>query len=290
MTTTSQHQSIWTDLTRVPFTQGYLDAGGVRTRYLAAGDEDKPLLILIHGTGGHAEAYSRNLAAHAEHFRTYAIDLVGHGWSDKPKLDYEIADYAKHVIDVIKALGYEKAHISGESLGGWVAGWVGVHHPEWVDRLVLNTAGGWTAYPEVMERIKRLTMEAVNDPSPERIRTRLEFLMHDHSKVNDDLVEVRRAIYSQPGNADIMERILCLQEMDIRQRNMFSSEDSAKINTPTLVLWTSHDPTAAPEEGRKIADAIPNARFEVMNECGHWPQFEDPETFNRIHIDFLLGR
>ena len=290
MTMTSQHKSIWTDLTRVPFTQGYLDAGGVRTRYLAAGDEDKPLLILIHGTGGHAEAYSRNLAAHAEHFRTYAIDLVGHGWSDKPKLDYEIADYAKHVINVIKALGHKKAHVSGESLGGWVAGWMAVHHPEWLDRTVLNTAGGWTAYPEVMERIKRLTMEAVNDPSPERIRTRLEFLMHDHSKVNDDLVEVRRAIYAQPGYADIMERILCLQEMDIRQRNMFSSEDSAKINTPTLVLWTSHDPTAAPEEGRKIADAIPDARFEVMNECGHWPQFEDPETFNRIHIDFLLGR
>jgi 2-hydroxy-6-oxonona-2,4-dienedioate hydrolase len=288
--TKSQHASIWTDLTRVPFTQGYLDAGGIRTRYLAAGDEGKPLLILIHGTGGHAEAYSRNLAAHAEHFRTYAIDLVGHGWSDKPKLDYEIADYARHVIEVIKALGHQKAHISGESLGGWVAAWMAVHHPEWVGRVVLNTAGGWTAYPEVMERISRLTMEAVTDPSPARIRTRLEFLMHDHSKVNDDLVEVRRAIYSQPGYPDIMKRILCLQQMDIRRRNMFSPADSASIKAPTLVLWTSHDPTAAPEEGRKIADAIPGAQFHVMNECGHWPQFEDPETFNRIHLDFLLGR
>ena len=288
--TKSQHASVWTDLTRVPFTQGYLDAGGIRTRYLAAGDEDKPLLILIHGTGGHAEAYSRNLAAHAEHFRTYAIDLVGHGWTDKPQLNYEIPDYARHVIDVIRALGYKSAHVSGESLGGWVAAWLAVHHPEWVDRMVLNTAGGWTAYPEVMERISRLTMEAVTDPSPARIRTRLEFLMHDVSKVNDDLVEVRRAIYAQPGYPDIMKRILCLQQMDIRRRNMFSAADSASITAPTLVLWTSHDPTAAPEEGRKIADAIPGAQFHVMNECGHWPQFEDPETFNRIHLDFLLER
>ncbi len=286
--TKSLHASIWADLTRVPFTQGYLNAGGIRTRYLAAGDEDKPLLILIHGTGGHAEAYSRNLAAHAEHFRTYAIDLVGHGWTDKPKLDYEIADYAQHVINVIQALGCKSAHVSGESLGGWVAGWMAVHHPEWVDRVVLNTAGGWTAYPEVMERISRLTMEAVTDPSPARIRTRLEFLMHDPSKVNDDLVEVRRSIYAQPSYPDIMKRILCLQQMDIRRRNMFSAADSARIKAPTLVLWTSHDPTAAPEEGRKIADAIPGAQFHVMNECGHWPQFEDPETFNRIHLDFLL--
>lgn len=286
----STHQSIWTDLTRVPFCQGYLDAGGIRTRYLSAGDKDKPLLILIHGTTGHAEAYSRNLGAHAEHFNTYSIDLVGHGWSDKPMLDYQIEDYAQHVIAVIKALGYKKAHVSGESLGGWVAGWLAVHHPEWLDRVVLNTAGGFTAYPEVMERIKRLTMEAVLDPTPERLRTRLEFLMHDPAMVNDDLVEVRRAIYAQPGYAEIAERILCLQDMEIRRRNMFSAEDSARIKTPTLVLWTSHDPTATPEEGRKIADSIPGARFEVMNECGHWPQFEDPETFNRIHIDFLLGR
>jgi 2-hydroxy-6-oxonona-2,4-dienedioate hydrolase len=288
--TTARYASIWTDLTRVPFAQGYLDADGIRTRYLASGGEDKPLLILIHGTGGHAEAYSRNLAAHGEHFRTYAIDLVGHGWSDKPPLGYEIADYARHVMAVIRALGHRKAHVSGESLGGWVAAWLAVHHPEWVDRVVLNTAGGWTAYPEVMERIKRLTTEAVADPTPERIRARLEFLMHDKSKVNDDLVEVRRAIYAQPGYADIMRRILCLQEMEIRRRNMFTPEDSARIKSPTLVLWTSHDPTAAPEEGRKIAASIPGAQFVVMNECGHWPQFEDAETFNRIHLDFLLGR
>lgn len=290
MSTETNHASVWTDLTRVPFSQGYLDAGGIRTRYLSAGEPGKPLLLLIHGTGGHAEAYTRNLAAHGEHFLTYAIDLVGHGWSDKPAIGYEIKDYADHVLKVLDALGHEKAYISGESLGGWVAAYIAIHHPERVEKVVLNTAGGWTAFPEVMERIKKLSMEAVRDPNPERIRSRLEFLMHDKSKVHDDLVEVRRAIYAQPGFAETMERILCLQEMEIRKRNMFTPEDSARIKAPALVLWTSHDPTATPEEGQKIADAIPNAQFVVMNECGHWPQFEDAETFNKIHLDFLLGR
>jgi pimeloyl-ACP methyl ester carboxylesterase len=58
----------------------------------------------------------------------------------------------------------------------------------------------------------------------------------------------------------------------------------------TLVLWTSHDPTASPEEGLRIAERIGGARYEVMNGCGHWPQFEDAERFNRIHLDFLLDR
>ena len=185
MTSASNHASIWSDLTGVAFSQGYLDAGGVKTRYLAAGSDDQPLLLLLHGTGGHAEAFTRNMQSHGAHFNTYAIDMVGHGWSDKPDIPYEIKQYADHVLDVIKALGYEKAHVSGESLGGWVAAYLAMHHPEKVDRVVLNTAGGWTMFPEVMQRIKRLSMEAVNDPNPDRIRSRLEFLMHDKAMVHD---------------------------------------------------------------------------------------------------------
>ena len=284
------HASMWADLTGVEFTQGYLDAGGIRTRYLSAGSSDKPLLILIHGTGGHAEAYTRNMAAHAEHFWTFSIDLVGHGWSDKPDIDYEIKDYSAHVAAIVKALGRDKAHVSGESLGGWVAAHYAHTYPDMIDRLVLNTAGGWTFNPAVMERISRLSMEAVQDPNYERIKTRLEFLMHDKSHVNDDLVNVRRTIYSQPGMVDIMQKILCLQVPDIRRRNMFSEEQTGEIDAPTLVLWTSHDPTATTEEGQRIADLIPGAGFVVMDGCGHWPQFEDPAEFNRIHIDFLLNR
>lgn len=285
--TDTTHSSIWTDLTRASFTQGYLDADGITTRYLSSGSPDKPLLLLLHGTGGHAEAYSRNLAAHGEHFWTVAFDFVGHGWSDKPAIAYEIKDYADHVLKVLKALRRDKAHLSGESLGGWVAAHIAVHHPQAVDRLVLNTAGGWTAHPEVMERIKTLSMEAVNDPSPARIRSRLEFLMHDKSKVNDDLVETRRAIYAQSGFRDAMERILCLQDMTTRRRNMVSAEQSRAISAKTLVLWTSHDPTATPEEGQKIAELIPGAKYVVMNGCGHWPQFENHNLFNEIHLEFL---
>jgi 2-hydroxy-6-oxonona-2,4-dienedioate hydrolase len=284
------YKSIWSDLTAASFSQGYLDADGVRTRFLASGSPDKPLLLFLHGTGGHAEAYSRNLAAHGEHFYAVAVDMIGHGWTDKPDSAYEIPDYGAHIMAVMRALGREQAHISGESLGGWVAAWLALHHPQKVDRVVLNTAGGWTAHPEVMARIKRLSMEAVRDPNPERIRARLEFLMHDTSKVNDDLVETRRAIYAQPGFPDVMEKVLCLQDMDARRRNMFTDEETGRIAAPALVLWTSHDPTATPEEGRRIADLIPGAHYEVMNECGHWPQFEDAEKFNELHLNFLLAR
>lgn len=101
----------------VPFEQGWTTAGGIRTRYLRSGDSSKPPLV-FHGTGGHAEAYTRNLAAHGEHFLTYPIDMVGNSLSDKPAgQDLEISGYARHLREVFSELGSDKAAISGESLG-----------------------------------------------------------------------------------------------------------------------------------------------------------------------------
>lgn len=286
----SNFSSVWADLRGVTFSQGYLDADGIKTRYISSGTPDKPLLLCLHGVGGHAEAYSRNFGPHGEHFWVVAIDMLGHGWTDKPEINYQVKDYADHVLAVLKALGRERAHITGESLGGWVATYLAVHRPEVVDHLVLNTAGGWTAHPEVMARLKSLSNQAAEDPSWERIKTRLEFLMCDKSTVSDDLIETRRSIYSQPGFADTMKRIMCLQEMEIRRPNMITEEQYRSIKSPSLVVWTSHDPTATPAEGKEISEMIPNCKYVVMNECGHWPQFEDAELFNRLHIDFLLDK
>lgn len=286
----SNFSSVWADLRGVSFSQGFLDAGGIKTRYMASGSPDKPLLLCLHGVGGHAEAYSRNFGPHGEHFWVVAIDMLGHGWTDKPAIDYQVKDYAEHVLAVLKALGRERAHITGESLGGWVATYLAVHHPEVVDHLVLNTAGGWTAHPEVMARLKSLSNQAAEDPSWERIKTRLEFLMCDKSMVSDDLIETRRSIYAQPGFADTMKRIMCLQEMEIRRPNMITEEQYRSIKAPSLVVWTSHDPTATPAEGKEISEMIPNCQYVVMNECGHWPQFEDADLFNRLHINFLLDK
>ena len=64
-------ESVWSDLQGMSFSQGYVEAAGINTRYLHSGSPDKPGLIFLHGTGGHAEAYTRNLGPHGEHFNTY---------------------------------------------------------------------------------------------------------------------------------------------------------------------------------------------------------------------------
>ncbi|WP_199231544.1 alpha/beta hydrolase [Azospirillum sp. TSO35-2] len=266
----------------------YVDAGGVRTRVLEAGS-GRRTLILLHGIAGHLEAYMRNILPHADHFRVMAIDMLGHGFTDKPDRNYEIDDYVEHLKDFIDAIGEERVHLSGESLGGWVAARFAARYPERIDRLVLNTAGGMIADPNVMERLRTLSLAAVRAPDREATRKRLEFLMLDPSIVTEDLVEARFGVYRLPGMAKAMERIMCLQDLDTRLRNLLTEDELGRIAAETLVLWTTHDPTASVAVGRRLADLVPNSRFVVMENCGHWPQHEDPDTFNRLHIDFLKG-
>lgn len=283
-------ESVWSDLQGVAFSQGFIDAGGVRTRYLHAGDLERPVLVFLHGSGGHAEAYVRNLESHAEHFSTWSIDMLGHGYTDKPRHPIEVDHYVSHLMAFLDAIGAQRAHISGESLGGWVAARAAADQPNRINRLVLNTAGGSQADPEVMSRIITLSMAAAENPTWETVQARIKWLMADKSKDYDDIVASRQRVYSQPGFAAAMKDIMALQDPDIRARNLLGPKEYGSITAPTMVVWTSDDPTADATEGRRISSMIPGARFELMSGCGHWPQYEDPKTFNRLHLDFLLGR
>jgi 2-hydroxy-6-oxonona-2,4-dienedioate hydrolase len=160
-------------------------------------------------------------------------------------------------------------------------------HPERVERLVLNTPGGTMATPEVMERIRSLSQAAADDPSEERIRARLEWLMADPGSVTDELVAIRRGVYSRPGFAASMRHILCLQDPDVRRRNMVTDDDLAAIAAPTLVIWTSDDPSGPAKAGLEMAQRIRAGEFQLIEGAGHWPQWEQRETFDRIVLEFL---
>ena len=68
--------------------------------------------------------------------------MLGHGYTDKPGHPLEVSHYVSHLMAFFDAIGADRAHLSGESLGGWVASRAAIDHPDRIDRLVLNTAGG----------------------------------------------------------------------------------------------------------------------------------------------------
>ncbi|WP_428909564.1 alpha/beta fold hydrolase [Niallia sp. Krafla_26] len=278
--------TIWTDLADIEFKLYYLDANGINTRVLEAGNGEP--LILLHGTGGHIEAYARNIKGLSEKFRVIVIDMVGHGYTDKPDRPYTIDYYSEHLLSVIQALKLSKVYLSGESLGGWVAAWFAAEHPEYVHSMVLNTPGNVNNKLEVMAKLKESTVKAVLEANYENVKTRLEWLMYDKSQVTEELIECRYNIYTRPEYKEAVHHIVCLQEIEVREQYSWHPSWCGKINVPTLLAWTSHDPTSTVEEGKLLQDMIPNSDFTVINNAGHWPQWEKVEEFNDVLTSYLL--
>lgn len=276
---------VWVALGAAEHQIRYVDVGNWRTRVLEAGQGEA--LVLMPGTGGHLEAYAHNIAALAEHYHVIAYDYPGHGYTTHAKADLELDTYTAHLAGLLDVLGIERAHLNGESLGGWVAIKFAAAHPDRVGRLVLNTPGGTMARPEVMERIRSLSQAAADDPTEDRIRARLEWLMADPATVTDELVAIRRAIYAQPGFADSMRHILCLQDPDIRRRNLVTDDELVAVPGPALVVWTSNDPSGPAGAGMEMAEKIPGGRFELITGAGHWPQWEQRQKFNDLVLHFL---
>lgn len=279
--------TIWTDLANTEFKLYFVDAAGVRTRVLEAGKGEP--MVLLHGTGGHIEAYARNIPELSKHFRVICIDMIGHGYTDKPNKPYGIDVYSEHLKDVLDALDLTKVYLSGESLGGWVAAWFATEYPEYVHSLVLNTPGNVTSKPEVMAALKASTLKAVVEANYENVKTRLEWLMFDKTQVTDELIQARYDIYTQPSYQEAIHHIVYLQDVEARKKFIWDPSWCNKISVPTLLCWTDHDPTSTVEEGKLLLEMIPGSEFAVIESAGHWPQWEKVEDFNRVLISYFLN-
>lgn len=285
--------SIWLELLGGEVQQHYYDAGGVRTRVLEAGTGHP--LVLLHGTGGHAETYARNLLPLAEHFRVLSIDMIGHGFSARaPGGDYTLDVFADHVVALLDAIGAESCFLEGESLGGGVACWTALKYPDRVDALCLNT--GILARPDEkglkeLDDLEARTKQLVNDLSRETVRRRLEWLVLDPAMMTEEMVDIRLRVYSQPGMVEevgrVMETVLQMNR-DAHGDVDYYSHTLANIKCPTLVLWTDHNPGKAYEVVKPAIDAIPNHEFHMIKDAAHWPQWEKPEEVNERMTDFLL--
>ncbi len=283
------YRSIWTGLRDTAFEQGFVTVNGLNTRYAHAGKKGNPAVVMLHGTAGHWEAFSSNFKSHAEHFDVYALDMIGCGFTDKPDRPLEVKDYMGHVLGFMDAMGLQKAHLIGCSLGAWISATIAKDHPERVNKIVLLSASGYFSTAENRGRIISQRTKAVDDPSWENIKAIFNKLLAKEESRIDDLVAHRQAIYRMPEMKKGMLNILALQDPDIRERNLLKDDDWRSIQAEALVVGSLADADEYLKTAQVVSKLMPNAKYVEMEEVGHWPQFEDPETFNRISLQFLLA-
>lgn len=288
----SEQPTIWNALLGAEVT--YRDAAGIRTRCIEMGDG--PTLYLLHGTGGHAEAWAHNVVELSSRFHVVALDFVGHGLSDKPTdLDYVVSDYAQHVRDLMASMGVTRAHFVGLSLGAWVASWLALESPELVDRLV-NCTGGVFRWPEGQaenESRERVALARANDDlaelTPDSVRGRLHTLFHDPSLCTEELVDLRLALYSPPQARALLPQLHHMIPYDAPARVKFAltEERLRALSVPVLYLWGEHNPAGSVRSAERAASLTPDAELDVIGGTGHWPQWERPAEFNRRVIEYL---
>lgn len=285
--------SIWNELQGLEFSQKYYMAGGVRMRSIEAGSGHP--LIFLHGTGGHAEAYMRNIKPHAEHFKVYAVDLVGHGYSESADLDYGMQVYVDNLRDFMDAAGIEKAHLSGESLGGSICVWFALQYPERVSKICLNTgipvAPGPEGQAQLQALLDRSRAAASGAPTMETIRARVAWLMADEKSITDEIVESRYRIYTQEGRPPILKTIseqAILGLLEPANRETWNNpENLSKLHCPVLLVWTAHNPGQPVQLAEECSKLIKDCEMHVLQHSGHWPQWEEADEFNKIHIEFM---
>lgn len=276
----------------------YYDAGGIRTRVLEAGSGGPPL-VLMHGLSGHAESFIRNVVPLSQAgYHVYAVDAIGHGFSDKPAaLTYHSPVFEQHLLDVLDAIGADRAHLVGQSLGAWTSWRVALTHPQRILSLTSATGAGILLSDEASKRqseeihrkVGSVTARALEEPTRERVRARLEWLMASPERVPEELVETRFRIFNLPDSREVMGKLSAEQTSEENRANLLTEDDLARTEVPVLLLWTDKNPTVPSTVAERAAQLVPGARFELIEDAGHWPQFEQPAEFHRILLDFLGG-
>jgi pimeloyl-ACP methyl ester carboxylesterase len=291
--------TFWVDL--LGASVRYVNAGGIRTRCIEAGEGD--LLIMLHGSGGHAEAYAKNVIPLSAHFHVCAIDMVGHGFTDAHPTLTGVEATADHVLRVMDALGERSAFLAGESLGGATAAKVALEHPERVKKVVFITGAGLQMGEEAdklaapgRESFQRLSAAALGNPTRQSIRERLAWLFYDPEKsITDELNEVRYQIYSR-RQAAASRRTPAAQGPQgevpppTTPRGIgisLTPERLREITVPFFFLWTDHNPSMPWQAAEMAHKAMPGSKFHVIQHAGHWPQYEQTDEFNKVVIDFL---
>lgn len=284
-----KHTSIWQHLFKTPHKLGWVDVGGVATRYLEAGPADAPVVILLHGTAGSLENFSANYAAYARHFRVIGLDMLGCGWTDKPDHDYLIKDYVEHVRGFMDALGIAKASVVGVSLGAWVSAALALAWPTRVEKLVLVAPAGIVTDPEEEKRygdaVRKSRSSAAAEPTWEMVSGALKKLMLNPETLSDELIAVRLDIYRDPRMKAAMPRLLAFS----LGGQALSEAQWQNLTQPMQVIAAVDAPNMFLGNAYAIARIAPNAQLLELKGCDHWPQYEQPDAFNEHSVAFLQG-
>ena len=257
----------------MPFAQ----CNDVRLYYETVGEGDP--LLFIHGLGSSSRDWDLQTGFFSTGYRTTAVDLRGHGRSDKPPGPYGIPLFAADTFRLLEALGIENPHVVGISMGGMIAFQMAADAPGFMRTMTIVNSWpqflveSWKTRLEIALRfwiIRLLGMRTMGKVLAKRL-----FPKPDQGELRSMMIE-RWAENDKRAFMDSMKGFIGWSVSDRIQ----------SIETPTLVVAADQDYTPV-ETKEEYVRRMPNAELAVIEDSRHAVPVEHPDVFNRILSDFL---
>jgi pimeloyl-ACP methyl ester carboxylesterase len=261
-----------------------VEVDGLTLNYDVQG-KGEPLLLIPYLSADHA-CFAFQLPAYTEHFSCIAVDLPGSGESDKPAGAYSTEGYADQVAAFLGAMGIERAHVAGVSLGATVGMHLAARHPGRVRSLSLHSSWHasddylkivveqWRTLASALPTVADVVIEAIFPWcfTPEMYVERPEFV--------DALVDFVRGRPAQPVDAFLAQTDAVIAHD--------ASAALGDIEAPTLITFGARDLVCSTRFAEPLENGIGGSELVVFEHLSHAGLHEDPETFNRATLDFLL--
>lgn len=268
----------------------FTEVNGARVHYQEAGVRDAPPILLIHGFCASTFVWSDVIVPIAEMgFRVVAPDLVGFGFTEKPKRGlYTIKAQAEMIVRLMDELGIQKAALVGSSYGGAVAATCALDYTLRVERLVLV---GAVANDEVkQQRLLRMAASPVVGDLLSPVLLGSFGLMRRRM----------RKIYADGNDHLLDEERLSAHHLPLRAAGTHTAaiktlrgwsaarieQEAARIEQPALLLWGENDTVVPLRHAENLLRKMPNARLIVFRQCGHLPQEERSDEFAGLVAGF----
>ena len=253
--------------------------------------EGAETVVMLHGSGPGASGwanFNRNIEPLvAAGYRVILMDCPGWSKSDPIVCTGSRSELnARALKGLLDALGLDKVHIVGNSMGGHSAVAFALFNPGRVGKLVLmggGTGGPSQFVPMPTEGIK-LLQALYRNPTIDNLKKMMAVFVFDTSSLTDALYQAR--LDNMMSRQDHLENFVKSLAANPKQ---FPDQGPrlGEIAAPTLVIWGRDDRFVPMDVGLRLIWGMPNAELHIFNRCGHWAQWEHADKFNRMVLDFL---
>ena len=272
-----------------------IDVGKLPVRYLMAGEG--PPLVLLHALGESALDWRWVLPDLARTHRVYAPDLPGFGYSAKPSTEYSPAFFARFVGAYLDALGLERTALVGNSLGGLIALRLALSEPARVSALSLVSSAGLGR--AVTYALRLLTLPGYGEAAvawaktplgaAQRAGLRVPLLFARPKRVPDEWITEQRRLAQLAGFTEATISAL-RAHVDMGGQREVLADQLPHLAMSTLIIWGKRDRVFPYSQAQKALSRLRQGFLELIPDCGHLPQLEQPDRFAAILGQFLDGQ